>query len=158
MAGKTLTRRAPLERSRGPIDKRARARRRAGGQLAVGRNSGTRASLTTEREYVKARSRGRCELCWVRRTLTAGTDFAHCPPKSQPGSGDDRYHALWTCNGCNLAMQGLFSHGRPLVTPVTVNGVRGFDVEWVQAASKFAYQRGDYTTLAAGFIAAERTA
>lgn len=146
-----------IARSRGPIDKRARARRRAGGRLALGRDSGTRASLTTEREYVIARARRRCELCALTGAHHVGTDFAHCPPRSQPGSGDDRYHGLWACRAANLAMQGSFAKGRWLVTPVTVNGVRGFDAEIVLADSKAAYRRGEYTTYAAGFIAAERT-
>ena len=85
-----------------------------------------------------------------------GTDFAHCPPRSQPGSADDRYHALWTCHPCNLKMQGPFATGRWLVTPVTVNGIRGFDAELVLATGKDAYRRGFYRVLVFGFIRAEQ--
>ena len=152
-----LTRAALLRRSPGPIDTVAKKRRRKGGKLAVGRNSGTRESLLRERAYVFERAAGRCELCRFLPDYDSHppTDFTHCPPRSQPGSADDRFHAVAACNRANLAMQGPYSKDRALVTPVTVKGVRGFDIEWVRAAGKIAYRLGDYVTLGAGFVAAE---
>lgn len=149
-----LTRSAP--RPRGPIDKKARARRRRGGKLAAGRDSGTRDDLLRERAYVFDRAAGICELCSLRPSRVPApiaTDFAHARARSRGGS-NTRWNALATCNPCNLAMQGAFSRGRWLVTPVTRNGVRGFDVKLVMAAGKVRYWRGDFVTLAAGFIRA----
>lgn len=139
-----------------PIDKHARARRRASGKLAVGRDSGTRETLLGERAYVFRRAAGKCELCRLRPTYDGHppTDFAHVRARSQGGT-DDRRNALATCHAANLAMQGAFARCRWLVTPITVNGIRGFDAELVQAEGKVAYRSGQYVTLAAGFIAAE---
>jgi hypothetical protein len=143
-----------MKRSRGPIDQRARARKRNGGKLAQGRASGTRESLRDERAVVMQRAARGCELCAIRGRRAPATDFAHVVARSQGGT-DSRFNAVGTCNRCNLAMQGPFALGRPLVTVVTRDGVRGFAVEWVQATSKFHYRTGDYITLACGFIRAE---
>jgi len=150
-------RKSPLLPSRGPIDKAARKRRRQGGKLALGRPSGTLADLDRERTCVFERAAGKCELCRFLPDYDGHppTDFAHVRARSAGGS-DDRWNALATCNRANLAMQGAYSKGRPLVTPITVNGVRGFDVEWVQAKDKFAYREGDFTILGAGFVRAEK--
>lgn len=152
-----LSRSTPLRRSPGPIDKAARKRRRKGGRLAAGRDSGTREQLLRERAYVFDRANGDCELCRLLPTYDGHppTDFAHVRARSA-GGDNTRFNALATCNRANLAMQGPFTKGRPLVTPITVKGVRGFDVEWVVASGKLAYGLGDYQTLAGGFVAAEK--
>ena len=41
------------------------------------------------------------------------------------------------------------------MTPITVNGIRGFDAELVITAGKVSYRLGDYSTLGAGFVPAE---
>lgn len=147
-----------LKRSHGPIDKKARARRKNGGKLAIGRDSGTRASLTAEREYVKARYGGWCEAHRFQGGTVygcGGTDFAHVIARSQGGE-DTRFNALWLCRDCHTAMAGPFARGRLLVTRVMKLGVRGFDVEWVKAAGKVSYRLGEYQTLGHGFVAAEK--
>ncbi len=144
----------------------AAKRRRAGGRLAVGRPSETRAGLHREREYVRRRAGEICEICWERRVgrpgtgRTPGTDFAHVVARSQSGP-DDHTNALWLCRTCHSAMTAPYSRGRLLVTCVVVKGPhpappeRGFAWELVRAANKWAYQRGEYETLGSGFIRAE---
>jgi hypothetical protein len=142
----------------------AAKRRRAGGKLAVGRPSETRAGLHREREYVKRRARGWCELThggghvgplgWV-GAFVRGTDFAHVVARSQGGE-DSRFNALWLCRRCHDAMPAPYAKGRLLVTRWLVHGIRGFMWEFVRADSKWAFQRGEYETLlGSGFIRAE---
>jgi 5-methylcytosine-specific restriction endonuclease McrA len=143
-----------MKRGKRRVGQAAAERRKRGGALAVGRPSGTKESLSAERAYVMARAKRRCELCAVRGRVTPATDFAHVVARSA-GGPDTRFNALATCRACNLAMQGPFAVGRPLVTPIyRRDGVRGFDVEWVYATSKFHYREGDYITIAAGFVPA----
>lgn len=167
----TLTRHARLERttrlksSRGPIDKKARARRRRGGKLAVGRDSGTRDSLTVEREYVKGRTLGLCEVgnqgspCGDDGRapfIRWGTDFAHVVARSAGGE-DTRFNALWLCRYHHRMMERPYAKGRLVVTRVTKSGVRGFDWEIVKAAGKVAYRLGAIDEIVANdFIAAEK--
>jgi len=143
-----------LTRSRGPIDKRSRARRAAKGKLALGRPSETRQGLAMARAAVFLRARGLCELCALQGWKhTPATDFAHVLARSQGGT-DSRYNALATCNPCNLAMQGPFAKGRWVVSVVTCRGVRGFECALTVCAGKLSYQRGLYETRAAGFVKA----
>lgn len=164
-------RKVRLQNSHGPIDKAARKRRRKGGKLAVGRDSGTLESLREERAYVFDRDHYGCVLCriWCSRCQQAhdpvdggchipATDFAHVRSRAQ-GGDDSRFNAIATCHDCNMKMSlRPFKTGAPIVTAVTVKGVRGFDIEWVRCAGKLAYRLGaDVEILGAGFVAAERS-
>lgn len=143
-----------MTRGTAKVGRAALARRKAGGKLAVGRDSGTRESLTTEREYVRHRAGNFCEIRTADLARHDGTDFAHVVARSQ-GGPDDRYNALWLCRADHRRMEAAYARGRLVVSRLTVNGVRGFDWEYVSAADKFAYQRGEFVVLAAGFVAAE---
>lgn len=155
-AGSALT---GATRTRRRVGAAAAERRKAGGKLAAGRPSATRAELTTEREYVMRRSEGWCELLVKHLadvpTRARGTDFAHVIARSQGGE-DSRFNALWLCRAHHLAMEAPFSKGRLLVTRGACDGWRGFHWQIDHAASKFAYRKGEYTTSGAGFIRAER--
>lgn len=151
-AGATA-KRCPLKRGRSRVGAQARARRAAGGVLAKGRASATREQLRIEREAVKARAQGLCEVRCANLTPHPGTDFAHVVARSQGGT-DDRYNALWLCRQEHRRMEAAYAKGRLVVTRVTVNRVRGFDWEYVTAADKHAYRRGEFVVLAAGFVAA----
>ena len=146
--------RTPMKRGRTRVGRAAAARRKAGGKLAVGRASGTRESLSAERAYVQQRAKGLCEVRMDGLTPHPGTDFAHVVARSQGGQ-DDRYNALWLCRAEHRRMEASFAKGRLVVTRISVNGARGFDWEYVTAADKHAYRRGEFKVLAAGFVRAE---
>lgn len=103
---------------------------RAGGKLAVGRPSVTRAEYGVLVAHVLERANHRCERCGRRGTL----DPHHVLPRSR-GGADDEHNLTILCRGCHDLTAIAFQHGRLLVTPV---GVGRFCFRLVQAPNKWA--------------------
>ena len=134
-------------------------RRKAGGKLALGRDSCTRASLSVERAAVMARGAGWCEIGQrghacdpVSGKTRPATDFAHVIARSQ-GGADVRSNALALCRRHHEMMTAPFSKGRLLAHTVIWNKVTGIQWRVLVCADKAAYYIGEYTSRAAGFIA-----
>jgi len=98
-----------------------------------------------------ARSGGYCE---VLGTPTFGVEVCHVVARSA-GGGDDDWNTYWGSRAANRAQQAAFARGRLLMAREIRDGVKGIAWEWVRAADKHAYRRGEFVLLASGFIPAE---
>ncbi len=116
MMRRVALRRTPLRRGTRRLGQAARERVRAGGVLAKGRPSATRAQWRAFVADLTERCSWRCEnpLCWCR-----GPVEPHHEPKRSRGGGDlDPAHIVMLCRDCHRATDRAFREGRLLVRPL----------------------------------------
>jgi hypothetical protein len=134
----------PMARAKGPIDKRARARRAAGGKQAAGRPSLSVAEYNVEKAAIRARSRGWCEVCKIRMA----TDPDHVINRGM-GGNDDRSFLLHLCRDCHSMRKAPYRKGRLVYEPQLPGGIY-----WrvIRAVDKTAVQHGLYDVVSYGFV------
>jgi hypothetical protein len=109
-----MLRRSPLRRT-GRVGRRARERVKAGGKLAVGRDSETLAGWRALKARVVERANGRCERCGTRRSPI---DPHHVTARSRGGADLDT-NVIALCRwGCHRQVSAPYRSGRLLVTPL----------------------------------------
>lgn len=135
----TPMKRTPMRRARQPLGARARERRRLGGPRAAGRASLSPEGFHALRAMIAGgRAGGRCEATGVPCVQTG--ELEHAIPSSQ-GGADSWGNCYWISRAAHKAKHGAFASGKLLVTPLWDGR---FNFQFVVAASKAAYLRGEY--------------
>lgn len=141
--------RTPMRRGTVRVGRAAAQRRRQGGKIASGRDSATLQGYRALREALIARSGGFCE---VHGRPCLGAEVCHVIKRSQ-GGPDTLTNTFWGCRRVNAAMDDAYRIGRLTMMHVVREGISLLDWEWVAAANKQEYERGQYHVLSAGQIA-----
>jgi hypothetical protein len=133
-----LKTRKRLQRGRRRVGAAAVARIKAGGVLAKGRPSATRAEYDAIREALLVRSGGRCEVVLDDvRCGSLGTERCHAKNRSQ-GSEDSVAAIYWGCRWHNEQQMAAYADGRLIVSPNPAARPAPFDFTVITKAHKWA--------------------
>ena len=103
----------PLKRRR-RLGQAARERVRAGGKLAVGRESATLEQWRAIKALIFVRAKGRCEV----NPVHPAVDVHHAIKRSQGGSDLDRDYLVALCRWHHDQTDAPFAQGRLVITPL----------------------------------------
>jgi len=144
-SGFGVLRRSPMHRGTRRLGQAAIERVRAGGKLAVGRESVSLIAWRAIVGAVKARAHGLCEVGgWVHR----GDDPDHVVPRSA-GGADRMENVIFLCRFHHEQKNWEFSRGRLLIR---ADGRGGFDWQIKKATNKWVR---DMQIIAAGTVVAK---
>lgn len=124
-------RRSALRRGRRRIGQAAQERVRAGGKLAVGRESATLEGWRAVKALVFARAKGRCEV----NPIHPAVDVHHVTKRSQGGSDLDLDQLVALCRRHHDQSDAAFAAGRLVITPL---GGGKFHHEVIRKENKWA--------------------
>jgi len=121
-------------RRRRRLGQAARERVRAGGKLAVGRESATLEEWRAVKRLIWIRAKGRCEV----NPLHPANDVHHVTKRSQGGSDLDLNGLIALCRWHHDQTDAAFSRGRLVITPL---GDGKFHHEVIRKENKWASSR-----------------